>query len=125
MAGASKTPGSTVSGEASEIGHSGFARRARPGIQERRPLENGFRARRYAAPRNDDGFEAVWLTFLGGFATARRRLFCCCRFLSFGLAAGSAAPGRRRGRRFLGGRLAWPAGAARRFARSRFLRRDL
>jgi hypothetical protein len=34
--------------------HSGIARRARPGIHEHRPLENGFRARRCAAPRNDE-----------------------------------------------------------------------
>src|SRR6267143_4084868 len=33
--------------------HSGIARRARPGTHEHRPLENGFRARRCAAPRND------------------------------------------------------------------------
>src|SRR5439155_12473526 len=34
--------------------HSGIARRARPGIYEHGPLENGFRARRCSAPRNDD-----------------------------------------------------------------------
>src|SRR5437764_12193363 len=32
----------------------GSPRRARPGIHEYRPLENGFRVRRSAAPRNDE-----------------------------------------------------------------------
>src|SRR5438445_10117790 len=34
-----------------------MARRARPGTHEHGPLENGFRARRCAAPRNDELFE--------------------------------------------------------------------
>src|SRR5207237_6456065 len=34
--------------------HSGTTRRVGPGIHEHGPLENGFRARRCAAPRNDD-----------------------------------------------------------------------
>src|SRR5204863_6727163 len=33
--------------------HSGIAREARPGIHEHGPLENGFRSRGCAAPRND------------------------------------------------------------------------
>ncbi len=33
--------------------HSGAARRAEPGTHEHRPLENGFRARSLASPRND------------------------------------------------------------------------
>ena len=33
--------------------HSGAARRAEPGIEAHRPLDYGFRVRRYAAPRND------------------------------------------------------------------------
>ncbi len=35
-------------------GHSGIARRARPGTHEHRPLEYGFRDLGCAEPRNDD-----------------------------------------------------------------------